>query len=92
MLHESRIDLRWRCPDVLTLSSGTNRRKSRVRAHSASNYRVTSSNEHIRLLRVFDDGANAYLQMPSAMEHRESPSVLVIGAGGKGTMTYYRVQ
>jgi type IV secretion system protein VirB9 len=55
-------------------------------------YRITGGNEHIRPLRVFDDGAKTYLQMPPAMEHMEAPVLLVIGTDGKGTMTNYRVQ
>ena len=34
-------------------------------------YRITGGNEHIRPLRVFDDGAKTYLQMPPAIEHRK---------------------
>ena len=55
-------------------------------------YRVTGGNEHIRPLRVFDDGAKTYIQMPPAIEHMEAPVLLVIGADGKGTMTNYRVK
>jgi len=55
-------------------------------------YRVTGGNEHIRPLRVFDDGAKTYIQMPPAIEHMEAPVLLVIGTDGKGTMTNYRVQ
>jgi len=55
-------------------------------------YRITGGNEHIRPLRVFDDGAKTYLQMPPAIEHMEAPVLLVIGTDGKGTMTNYRVQ
>ena len=56
------------------------------------NYRVTGGNENIRPLRVFDDGAKTYLQMPPAIEHMEAPVLLVIGTDGQGTMTNYRVQ
>ncbi len=55
-------------------------------------YRITGGNEHVRPLRVFDDGAKTYIQMPPAIEHMEAPVLLVIGADGKGTMTNYRVQ
>jgi len=55
-------------------------------------YRVTGGNEHIRPLRVFDDGAKTYIQMPPSIEHMEAPVLLVIGTDGKGTMTNYRVQ
>ena len=55
-------------------------------------YRVRGGNEHIRPLRVFDDGAKTYIQMPPAIEHMEAPVLLVIGPDGQGTMTNYRIQ
>lgn len=55
-------------------------------------YRVTGGNEHIRPLRVFDDGTKTYIQMPPAIQHMEAPVLLVIGTDGKGTMTNYRVK
>jgi len=53
-------------------------------------YRVTGP-EHMRPMRVFDDGAKVYMQMPPAMEHHEAPVLLVLGSDGKGAMTNYRV-
>jgi type IV secretion system protein VirB9 len=55
-------------------------------------YRVAGGNEHLRPLRVFDDGAKTYIQMPPAIEHMEAPVLLVIGTDGQGAMTNYRVQ
>jgi type IV secretion system protein VirB9 len=55
-------------------------------------YRITGGTEHIRPVRVFDDGAKTYMQMPPSMEHRVAPVLLVLGPDGKGTMTNYRVQ
>ena len=55
-------------------------------------YRVTGGNPHIRPLRVFDDGAKTYIQMPPAIQHMEAPVLLVIGNDGKGIMTNYRVR
>ena len=55
-------------------------------------YRVTGGNPQIRPLRVFDDGATTYIQMPSAIQHMEAPVLLVLGSDGKGTMTNYRVK
>jgi type IV secretion system protein VirB9 len=55
-------------------------------------YRVTGGNQQIRPLRVFDDGAKTYIQMPPAIEHMEAPVLLVLGTDGKGTMTNYRVK
>jgi len=55
-------------------------------------YRVTGGTPQIRPLRVFDDGAKTYIQMPPALEHMEAPVLLVIGSDGKGTMTNYRVK
>jgi len=55
-------------------------------------YRIGGGDEHLRPLRVFDDGTKTYIQMPPAMEHMEAPVLLVIGTNGQGTMTNYRVQ
>jgi type IV secretion system protein VirB9 len=55
-------------------------------------YRVTGGNPLIRPLRVFDDCAKTYIQMPPVIEHMEAPVLLVIGSDGKGTMTNYRVK
>jgi P-type conjugative transfer protein TrbG len=55
-------------------------------------YKVTGGNEHIRPLRVFDDGAKTYIQMPADVQHREAPVLVVLGTDGKGEMTNYRVQ
>ena len=43
-------------------------------------------------MRVFDDGAKTYIQMPSELQHREAPALVVVGSDGKGEMTNYRVQ
>ena len=55
-------------------------------------YRVNGGNEHIRPLRVYDDGSKTYIQMPSEMQNREAPALLVIGSDGKGEMANYRVR
>lgn len=55
-------------------------------------YRVNGTNEHLRPVRVYDDGAKTYIQMPPDMQHREVPVLLVLGADGKGEMTNYRVR
>ena len=55
-------------------------------------YRVNGANEHLRPIRVYDDGAKTYIQMPPDMQHREVPVLLVLGADGKGEMTNYRVR
>jgi type IV secretion system protein TrbG len=55
-------------------------------------YRISGSNEHLRPLRVYDDGAKTYIQMPAEIQHREVPALLVMGADGKGEMTNYRVR
>lgn len=55
-------------------------------------YGVTGGTANIRPVRVFDDGAKTYIQMPPAIEHMEAPVLLVIGPDGKGIMTNYRVQ
>jgi type IV secretion system protein TrbG len=55
-------------------------------------YDVRGGNEHIRPLRVFDDGEKTYLQMPGEMKNREAPVLLIVGNDGKGEVTNYRVQ
>jgi P-type conjugative transfer protein TrbG len=55
-------------------------------------YTIRGGDEHLRPVRVFDDGAKTYIQMPAEMQHREAPVLLVMGADGKGEMTNYRVK
>jgi type IV secretion system protein VirB9 len=55
-------------------------------------YKVTGSNEHLRPVRVFDDGAKTYIQMPQEMQNREAPVLLILGSDGKGEMSNYRVR
>jgi len=55
-------------------------------------YDIRGGNEHIRPLRVFDDGEKTYLQMPAEMKNREAPVLMVVGNDGKGEVTNYRVQ
>ena len=55
-------------------------------------YRINGGNEHLRPVRVYDDGAKTYIEMPSDMQHRNVPILLVLGNDGKGEMTNYRVR
>ena len=55
-------------------------------------YTIRGGNEHLRPLRVFDDGAKTYIQMPSEIQYREAPALLVVGTDGKEEMTNYRVK
>jgi type IV secretion system protein VirB9 len=55
------------------------------------NYKIRGD-EHIRPLRVFDDGAKTFIQMPADIQHREAPVLVVVGSDGKGQMTNYRVK
>ena len=55
-------------------------------------YAIKGGDEHLRPVRVFDDGAKTYIQMPADMQHREAPVLVVLGADGKGEMTNYRVR
>jgi len=55
-------------------------------------YTVRGGDEHIRPVRVFDDGTKTYIQMPVELQHREAPVLLVVGKDGKGEMTNYRVK
>ncbi len=55
-------------------------------------YVIKGGNEHIRPIRVFDDGAKTYIKMPAEIQHRAAPVLVVLGADGKGEMTNYRVR
>jgi type IV secretion system protein VirB9 len=55
-------------------------------------YKVTGGNEHLRPVRVFDDGAKTYIQMSNEMQNREAPVLLILGNDGKGEMSNYRVR
>lgn len=55
-------------------------------------YRVSGGNHHLRPLRVYDDGAKTYIQMPPDIQHGEVPVLLLKGADGKGETTNYRVR
>lgn len=55
-------------------------------------YSVRGGDEHLRPVRVFDDGAKTYIQMPADIQHREAPVLVVLGPDGKGEMTNYRVR
>lgn len=55
-------------------------------------YRINGGNEHLRPVRVYDDGAKTYIQMPADIQYREAPALLVLGDDGKGEMTNYRVR
>jgi type IV secretion system protein VirB9 len=55
-------------------------------------YKVSGGDEHLRPLRVYDDGAKTYIQMKPEMQNREAPALVVLGADGKGEMTNYRVR
>jgi P-type conjugative transfer protein TrbG len=55
-------------------------------------YRVSGGDEHLRPLRVFDDGTRTYIQMPIEIQNREAPVLLVVGSDGKGELTNYRVK
>ena len=55
-------------------------------------YTIRGGDDHIRPVRVFDDGVKTYIQMPPEIQHREAPVLLVVGNDGKGEMTNYRVK
>lgn len=55
-------------------------------------YRIHGKNENLRPLRVFDDGAKTYIQMPPEVQHREAPVLVVVGADRKPEMVNYRVK
>jgi type IV secretion system protein TrbG len=55
-------------------------------------YTIRGGDESLRPVRVFDDGAKTYIQMPPEIQHREAPVLLVLGKDGKGELTNYRVK
>ena len=55
-------------------------------------YRINGGSEHLRPVRVFDDGAKTYIQMPQEIQNREAPVLLIVGTDGKGEMSNYRVR
>jgi type IV secretion system protein TrbG len=55
-------------------------------------YTIRGGDESLRPVRVFDDGAKTYIQMPPEIQHREAPVLLVLGKDGKGEMTNYRMK
>jgi type IV secretion system protein VirB9 len=56
------------------------------------NYSCKGSNASLRPLRVFDDGAKTYIQMPAAIQNREVPVLVVIGPDKKSDVVNYRVK
>jgi len=55
-------------------------------------YTIRGGDQHLRPIRIFDDGAKTYIQMPADIQHREAPVLLIVGNDGKGEMTNYRVK
>jgi type IV secretion system protein VirB9 len=55
-------------------------------------YRIHGKNENLRPVRVFDDGAKTYIQMPPSVQHREAPVLVVVNADSKPEMVNYRVK
>lgn len=56
------------------------------------NYSVKGGDKNLRPSKVYDDNEKTYFAMPAEMQHREAPTLLVIGDDGKGIMSNYRVQ
>ena len=55
-------------------------------------YSMKGGDENLRPIRVFDDGAKTYIQMPPGVQNRQAPALVVVGADGKGEMVNYRVK
>ncbi len=55
-------------------------------------YALKGGDENLRPVRVFDDGAKTYIQMPAGVQNREAPALVVVGADGKSEMLNYRVK
>jgi len=43
-------------------------------------------------VRVFDDGAKTYIQMPAGVQNRQAPAFVILGQDGKGELVNYRVK
>lgn len=56
------------------------------------NYSVTGGTEHLRPVRVLDDGKKTYLQMSEATAVREAPVLVVSGQDSTAEMVNYRVK
>jgi hypothetical protein len=55
-------------------------------------YSVNGADEKLRPVRVFDDGAKMYIQMPAGIQNREAPALAVVGSDGKRELVNYRVK
>lgn len=60
--------------------------------HLDCNYSIKGGSEHIRPTKVCDLEGKTYFSMPAEMQHREAPTLLVVGDDGKPIMSNYRVQ
>ncbi|WP_443749478.1 P-type conjugative transfer protein TrbG [Asticcacaulis solisilvae] len=56
------------------------------------NYRLDGDSVAWKPLRVFDDGAKVYVEMPPAPAGADLPPLFLIGADGKAELVNYRVQ
>lgn len=54
-------------------------------------YRILGGDDHMRPVRVVDDGKKTYIQMSPNAVHREAPALVVVGAQG-AEMVNYRVK
>lgn len=48
--------------------------------------------DHFKPVRVFDDGAKVYIQMPMEFQHREAPALVLVGKDGKEQLVNYRLK
>jgi type IV secretion system protein VirB9 len=55
-------------------------------------YAVKGGDENLRPVRVFDDGAKTYIQMPLGVQNRQAPALVILGQDGKGELVNYRVK
>ena len=53
---------------------------------------MKGGDENLRPVRVFDDGAKTYIQMPLGVQSRQAPALVILGQDGKGEMVNYRVK
>ena len=55
-------------------------------------YTVKGGDENLRPVRVFDDGAKTYIQMPAGVQNRQAPALVILGQDGKSELVNYRVK
>jgi P-type conjugative transfer protein TrbG len=56
------------------------------------NYTISGDRPAWRPLRVFDDGAKTYVELPASLANGEAPPLFVVGPDGKAELVNYRLR